>query len=179
VDGEVAGQVSLLRGLLGEALASTRALVRGLRPAELDEVGLPAALARLTAEVKEAHALQVDLHLPAAWPPVTREVETAIYRVVQESLTNVARHARATWASVVVGCHGASVVVAVEDDGQGFDRKALTAHGMRGEQLGLLGMQERAASIGGELTVDSDLGCGTLVRLQVPWRGVVGDRDGR
>jgi signal transduction histidine kinase len=171
VEGEVAGQVALLRGLVDKALAATRALVRGLRPAELDEVGLPAALERLVAEVKEAHPFQVDLHVSQAWPPVTREVETAIYRVIQEALTNVARHARASWASVVVGHHGGTVVVVVEDDGRGFDRQALTLHGMRREQMGLLGMRERAGSIGAKLTVDSEPGSGTLVRLEVPLDG--------
>lgn len=174
LEGEVAGQVALLRGLVEKALVSTRALARGLRPVELDDVALPAALERLIAEMKEAHGLRVDLEVSPAWASVAREVETAIYRVIQEALTNVARHARATWASVVVGRHGGRVVVIVEDDGEGFDRRALTAHGMRGEQLGLLGMHERAASIGAELTVDSEPGCGTLVRLEIPLDDEVG-----
>ena len=166
VDGDVADRVTALRGLVERAMVSTRALVRGLRPPELDNLGLLAALERLTAEVRDAHGLRVDLHGTSV--DVPPDVETAVYRITQEALSNVVRHAGASWASVVVGRHDGNVVVVVEDDGQGFDRQALTAHGMRGEQLGLLGMGERAAAVGATLTVDSDPGHGTLVRLEIP-----------
>ncbi|HVE25387.1 MAG TPA: GAF domain-containing sensor histidine kinase [Sporichthya sp.] len=166
VDGELAARVAVFRRLVERALVSARALVRGLRPLELDELGLLAALERLTADVRETHGLRVDLH--GAPVPASRDVETAVYRIIQEALNNVVRHAGATWASVVVGRNAGRVVVIVEDDGRGFDRGALTTHGMRGEQLGLLGMKERAAAIGGELTVESEPGRGTLVRLEVP-----------
>lgn len=178
MDGQVAAQVAGLRSLVERAQVSARALVRGLGAVELDDVGLLAALEQLVADVSDT-GVRVDLHAAVVWPQLPREVETAVYRVIQEALTNVVRHAGATWASVVVGHHHGSMVVVVEDDGEGFDRRGLTAHGLRGEQLGLLGMQDRAASIGAELSVDSEPGRGTLVRLEIPPMDGAGDRDAR
>jgi len=94
-------------------------------------------------------------------------VETALYRIVQEALTNVVRHAQATRADVLLERRGNRVVVVVEDNGLGFD--ANVAHFARQGHLGLVGMQERAEMLGGSLVIESTAGAGTTVVVEVPY----------
>jgi len=134
-----------------------------LRPTALDDVGLFAALGQWAARAGveadyEASAVEAE-RLP-------RDVETAVYRVVQEALTNVARHAGARRVSVVISRHGESVTAAVEDDGVGFDADAAAGSG----RLGLVGMRERAAQADGTLDVESSPGGGTTVLARFPLR---------
>jgi signal transduction histidine kinase len=92
-------------------------------------------------------------------------METALYRIVQEGLTNVARHAQATHVSVLLARHGDRVITIVEDNGLGFDPMAATHSG----RLGLLGMRERAEMLGGSLVVESSPGIGTTLCVEVPY----------
>jgi signal transduction histidine kinase len=102
-------------------------------------------------------AIQLDERLPG-------DMETAIYRIIQETLTNIARHAQAKSASILVERHGGMVRTFVEDDGIGFDARA--NHGER--HLGLLGMRERAELLNGTVTIDSSLEHGTSVFIEIP-----------
>jgi signal transduction histidine kinase len=104
----------------------------------------------------EADPLPEGLLSPAA--------ETALYRIVQEGLTNVVRHAQARWASVVLQLRGDALVLIIEDDGVGFDPQAAEATG----RLGVVGMRERARSLGGRLTIESMRGQGTMIHVEVP-----------
>ena len=90
--------------------------------------------------------------------------ETAIYRIVQEALTNVGRHARASHVGVLLECRGDRLVAIIEDDGLGFDPQAA----MRSGRLGLLGIRERAEMLGGSLEVESSPGSGTTLFVEVP-----------
>ncbi|MFO0575677.1 MAG: PAS domain S-box protein [Polyangia bacterium] len=138
-----------------------------LRPTALDDVGLDAALRQLTTDWSARARVAVDLEvvgLAAERPP--SEIETAIYRVVQESLTNIAKHAAASRVSVVVVQKDAAVTVVVEDDGRGFDPEQ-QAPG----RLGLVGMRERVALLGGELAVESSERRGTTIAVRLPLRG--------
>lgn len=153
-----------LRELIADALRSTRQLAFELRPTVLDDVGLLPALERLVANVAERGGLQVDLAAGAVdgdarLPPT---VETVVYRVVQESLTNVVRHAHARRVSIMLGRRGSTLRVVIEDDGVGFD--AATLEGT----LGVRGMVERALVIGGSVEVGSSPDGGTAVVLEVP-----------
>jgi PAS domain S-box-containing protein len=141
-----------------------------LRPTSLDDLGLNAALAQHLSEWSARAGVEID-YQPAGieaerLPP---DVETAIYRVVQEALTNVARHARARSVSVVVGRHNGSVTAVVEDDGVGFDPE-VAADSPVG-RLGLVGMRERTALCGGTFDIESRPGCGTAVIAQFPVSG--------
>jgi two-component system CheB/CheR fusion protein len=143
-----------------------------LRPTALDDVGLAGALrgyvegwSRRTGVAAELFVAGVE---PRALPP---EVETTLYRVAQEALTNVARHAGASRVSVVLESDGGRVVAAIEDNGRGFDPDAAAADAQQRRRLGLLGMQERAALVGGTLTVESQPGGGTTVIARIPLRG--------
>ena len=149
-----------------------------LRPVTLDDVGLAPALAALVARWSEQY--QVAAHFRpvglAAERP-TPEVESAIYRVVQEALKNVAKHAGAAHVSVTVERAEAELRVVVADDGRGFDPGPVTGAGGR---LGLLGMDERLALVGGTLRIESVAGRGTTIRAAVPLAspGGAGDFQG-
>jgi signal transduction histidine kinase len=97
---------------------------------------------------------------------LSADMETALYRIVQEALTNVARHARATRADVLLERRGDHVVVVIEDNGRGFD--ADIAHFAQQGHLGLVGMQERAEMLGGSLVIESTAGTGTTIVVEVP-----------
>jgi two-component system sensor histidine kinase UhpB len=143
-------------------LAEVRAVARRLRPEALDDLGLRSALLALAARMDDAAGVDVAVRIDPRLPSLAHDVELVIYRVVQESLTNVVRHAGAEHARVELRQDEGGVVLGVSDDGGGFDVSA--RH--RGE--GLRGMRERALLVGGALTVDSRPGAGTRVRLIVP-----------
>jgi signal transduction histidine kinase len=140
-------------------------LAADLRPASLDHLGLEAALRQYSRSAGSKPGLAVRFkargftgeRLPAA-------IETDLYRVAQEAMTNVVRHARATRVDVLVERRGDSVMVMVEDDGVGFEPDQV----QRGDHFGLLGIRERAEALGGTLTVESAPGAGTTVVVEVP-----------
>ncbi len=149
------------RRLAADALGETRRLANRLRPARLDQVGLVAALRELALHAGIGVELEVapgvdDRRLD---PAATAEA----YRVVQEALSNVARHAGVDRARVVVDALEGRLRIRVVDDGRGFDLGAATGSG-----LGLVGMQERARLLGGELSIESAPGRGTTIELRVP-----------
>ena len=152
---------------LEEAIANLRGLITDLRPAALDELGVQAALEGL-AERTRRRGVEVDVSVELAYEQghePTRhvgELETAVYRVVQEALTNAAKHGKAKRAVVEVREDSRTVHVSVRDDGCGFDPDADT------DGFGLLGMRERVELLGGELQVDSAPTRGATVRARVP-----------
>lgn len=162
--GRLAGRVEELRGLVADALGRTRRLASDLRPTVLDDVGLEPALSRLAADMAERATVRVDVAVDTSVgrAELAAEVVTVVYRVVQEALTNVARHALAANASVSVTVHGGRLRAVVEDDGVGFDPAAPTG------RLGLRGMVERAELVGGSLRVVSSPASGTTLVLEVP-----------
>jgi signal transduction histidine kinase len=159
-------RVEELRELVADGLRRARQLAFDLRPTVLDDVGLAAALHRLTEDVASRTGLPVDLDAYALGPEerLSPELETVIYRVVQEALTNVVRHASATTASVALACSGGLLRVLIEDDGAGFDPQ----RGPTRPHLGIEGMLERAELVGGTVSVTSAVGSGTTVVLEVP-----------
>jgi signal transduction histidine kinase len=152
-----------LRSLVVETLQSVRRLAVELRPSALDDFGLEPALRRLGETIREVSALdvQVETRLGAARLPA--DVETAVYRIVQEALTNAVKHAGASHVSVVVTRKTTSVHVMIEDDGGGFDLGAASTAG-----LGLLGMQERVGLLDGTLEIDTAPGAGTTLIVELP-----------
>jgi signal transduction histidine kinase len=154
-----------VRALVAQALDEVRRLAFDLRPTVLDDVGLVAALRRLASDHIERNGITVELRL-VGLDDDTRlpsELETVVYRVVQEAVTNVARHAAASRADVVLSVEGHRVQATVVDDGVGF-----TVGDDELGSLGLAGMRERASLVGGRLDIISGLGEGTTVVLKVP-----------
>jgi signal transduction histidine kinase len=156
-------QLAELREHVVLALQDVRRLAVELRPKVLDDFGLVAALERLTETFSEQTGIEVDFHSALAETRLPSEVETALFRVVQEALTNVVKHAGAGRISVSVGRRGSAVAAVIEDDGAGFDPAASRDGG-----VGLLGMRERLALLDGHLEVESSAGSGTTIVAEVP-----------
>ena len=161
---EVGAQpLAVIRELVDSALGDVRRLTVELRPPALDDFGLTAALERLSSVIGEQSPFTIDVHVSVPEGALSAEHETAIYRIVQEALTNIVKHASATSVSIVVTSKDGFVRAVVEDDGGGFD--AGTA---RKGALGLVGMRERAQLLGGRLDVESSPGAGTTVVAELP-----------
>jgi signal transduction histidine kinase len=162
-DAETEAAAEQLRELVVATLQDVRRLAVELRPKALDDFGLVAALERLANTFSESTGIAVDLEANLGDERLPGEVETTLYRLVQEALTNVVKHARASHVSVVLVRREGKVTALVEDDGGGFDPGAAGEDG-----LGLLGIRERAALVDGRLTVESSSGSGTTVAVEVP-----------
>ena len=158
-----------------ETIANLRALITDLRPAALDELGAKAAIEAL-AERAGRHGIDVDVSIELAYEldaqttRLSSELETALYRVVQESLTNATKHGRAARAVIEIREDPRLVHLSVRDDGHGFDTEAPTAG------FGLLGMHERITLLGGELQITSTPSGGTTVTATMPARRREQDR---
>jgi signal transduction histidine kinase len=138
-----------------------RRLAVELRPKALDDFGLTPALERLRDTFSEQTGMRVDLESQIRHR-LPSEIETALYRIVQESLTNVVKHAQATAVSIVLSRKPGAVTALIEDDGRGFNHDGSSAG------LGLLGMGERLTLLGGRLTIESRAGAGTTIVAEVP-----------
>jgi signal transduction histidine kinase len=154
--------VADLRGLVVSTLQSVRRLAVELRPKALDDFGLLPALRRLGQSVREGGSIDVQVEARLGDSRLAPEIETAVYRIVQEAITNAVRHAEARHVSVVLTRKNGRVSVVIEDDGKGFDPSARSAG------LGLLGMRERVELLDGGLVVDSSPGVGTTLLLDLP-----------
>lgn len=164
VDGESErAAVAHIRQLAVQTLQDVRRLAVELRPKALDDFGLVAALERLTAGFGEQTGLAVDFVAGFGDTEIPGEVATALYRIVQEGLTNVVKHAAATRVSVLVTRKNGGVVLVIEDDGRGFDPEDAP-----GDGFGLQGMRERVDLLGGTLRVESREGAGTTIAVEVP-----------
>jgi len=152
-----------LRTLVVETLQDVRRLAVELRPSALDDFGLEPALRRLGQSVREAGGLDVQVETMLGGERLAPDVETAVYRIVQEALTNVIKHANAARASIVVTRKPDGVLVMIEDDGRGFDPAASRDGG-----LGLLGMRERVELLDGTLQVEAEPGQGTTLIVTLP-----------
>jgi signal transduction histidine kinase len=157
-----------LRALSSQTLDTVHTLALQLRPSVLDDLGLVPAVERLASEFQRAHGLPITLETNLRTRPrLPATVETTLYRITQEALTNVARHAGAQSVSVVLEAQRGVIALIIEDDGQGFDPTRLTAE--RDERsLGIFGMRERATLLGGTLTIESAPGAGTTIFVEIP-----------
>ncbi len=152
-----------LKRLNADAMRSVRDLAMGLRPSMLDDIGLEAALQWQGREFSRNTGVPSKVHVEGSLDPLTDAHRTCIYRVVQEALTNCARHAKARNVVVSVSADEGSIHVIVRDDGIGFN----SAFASRGG-LGLLGMRERVQALDGHLTISSQPQRGTTIDVQIP-----------
>jgi signal transduction histidine kinase len=155
-----------LRELVVQALQDVRNLAVELRPTALDDFGLIAALERLAGTFSERTGIKATVAATLGDSRLPADEETVIYRLVQEALTNVVKHAAASEVGIVLTRRHGGVSAVVEDDGQGFAESDV-----RSDALGLLGMRERLALLGGTLAIESTPGHGTAVIAYLPLPG--------
>jgi len=168
----VQSKAAELRSLTAATLDRMRDMALELRPSTLDDLGLVSALQRYIADYGQKHGLSADFH-PGALDGVRLkpQTETALYRITQEALTNVVKHAQARQVSVLLDRRDNLAILVVEDDGVGFEVETVRQSGAPSRKLGILGMEERAALVGGSLTIESRPGGGTAVFVEVPLNG--------
>jgi len=154
-------RVAAVRELVVSTLHDVRRLAVELRPAALDDFGLAAAIERLVETYREGASTTVDLEIQMGTGRLPADVETTLYRIVQEALTNVTKHADATRISVLLTRTERAAVLVVEDDGHGF------GDGYATDGLGLTGMRERVALVGGRLRVETGR-AGTTIAVEIP-----------
>ena len=156
--------------IVDDALLQVRRLALALRPSMLDDLGLGSALRWMADQQAERGGFVV--HFGADFPDtrLAPELETTCFRIAQEALTNIARHAQAKRVAIELRQAGDTLVMAIHDDGRGFDVAAMRARATAGASIGLLGMKERATLAGGSLDIESSPKRGTILRARFPWR---------
>jgi signal transduction histidine kinase len=159
---QVRATLDELRETVTDAIRDLRALAVELRPTALDDFGLQAALERLVDTFGRRTGLAIELLVSGVEQRLGEQVETGLYRIVQEGLTNVAKHAGAAHVSVILRGHDDALSLVVEDDGRGFDQSR------PGQGLGLVSMRERVELLAGNLRIESSPGQGTTVAVEVP-----------
>lgn len=153
-----------------ELMSEVHHIAWELRPALLDDLGLNAALGNYLTQWAERTGIALDFHnCNLDQKLLSPDIETTVYRIVQEALTNILKHAQAKNVSVVVECQQNNVQVVVEDDGKGFDTEYLSSNKATTKgRLGVVGMRERAAMVEGTLDIESTPGAGTTVFVRIP-----------
>lgn len=154
--------------IVEDALQQVRRLAMALRPSVLDDLGLVPALRWIAEQTATRIGVAVNFHPAIPQTRLSPEIETASFRIVQEALTNIARHANAQNVDIDLFHDGEALVLNVHDDGCGFNLSAVQERAAAGDSIGLLGMKERAMLIGGRLEIESMPGLGSTVRLRCP-----------
>jgi signal transduction histidine kinase len=153
-----------------EMITSIHDLALELRPTSLDDLGLIPALTQFFSECPDRIGIDVDYQVVGeSARQLSHEAEITVYRIVQESLTNVSRHAKASKANVILNLGGKSFIAIIEDNGIGFDPKSVNRDHTKVKHIGLYGMEERAALVGGTFIVESTVGAGTSIFVEIPW----------
>lgn len=162
---------------LAEALAAVSSLMQqvrdlslDLRPCMLDDLGLAPTLRWYVSRVARLAAIDTHLAVSPDFPRLKTEIETLYFRVAQEAITNVMRHAAASTLWLELGIQGDNVVLCVKDDGTGFEQDVARQRALQGGSAGLLGMQERAVLAGAQFDLVTAVGQGTCLRLTIPMK---------
>lgn len=167
VENDMASMSAKIDGIVG----FIRRISSELRPPVLDRMGLPAAIERLAADVEANSNLAVEVEITGMEQPFDWLVSTAMYRIVQEALTNVTRHAQASIVNIDLHMDDGNIVLIICDDGKGID----TTDNKR-EALGIIGMRERAHLVGGGFSIKGEPGKGTLIAVRIPFTGSKGEK---
>jgi len=166
----MSGAIEMALEQITTAIGDLRSLITELRPAALDELGTKPALEALVERVARQTDLDIELEVDLAYENGETssrhipEIESTVYRLVQEALTNVGKHADASRVEIVVSDRDGHIAVTVRDDGAGFEPTGRSAG------FGLVGMRERLALVHGALDIESTPGSGTLIRASIPLR---------
>jgi signal transduction histidine kinase len=157
-----------LEGMVARSLNELQHLIADLRPSHLDDLGLPATLRWWAGEIEERGELKVTVEVIGEERMLSGPVRLALFRVAQEAITNVVKHANATISWILLSYEPDEVILCIEDNGCGFD---VEGQGSRKRpSWGLLGMSERASLLGGKLSIESQPGTGTTVKVRIPYQ---------
>ncbi len=159
-----AQRIASMKRLIEDTVGAVRRIADDLRPLTLDDLGLNAAVESLARNAAGRQGIEITVRHDETDPPLQPSVATALYRMVQEALTNVARHAHATDVSIDLRTEGREIVLKVEDNGIGLPADALD----RPESWGLRGLLERARLCGGTLALDNAPGSGARITVRLP-----------
>ena len=154
--------------LIDTGIRSIRNVTNDLRPSLLDDLGLLPALRSLVADFSDRSGMRIDLAAPAALPPLSKEAELALFRALQEALSNVLRHAGASSVDVGISVRGDRVLLEVRDDGRGLPAQASPERLEQAGHMGLAGMRERIGALGGSVRFQGEPGAGVLLEVLVP-----------
>lgn len=170
-DAPLRERVKEARDQIGAVLQSVRSLSQLLRPPVLDDLGLVPAMQWYADRFRERSGIALTLDAHVGPERLPQPIEVAIYRVFQEALTNVSRHAEARHVGATLASRDGTVSLVITDDGHGFDPDASDAPTAADRGIGVLGMRERVATYGGDFQLESAPGKGTVVRLAIPLTG--------
>ncbi|MEW5719787.1 MAG: HAMP domain-containing protein, partial [Chloroflexota bacterium] len=160
-----------IKEMATEMLREIQRIIHDLRPAILDDLGFVQAIDWYAEHRLKPAGIQTVLEIVGAEKRLSSEVETVVFRIAQEAINNIARHARAENVSITLDFSDAFIALEVEDDGQGFDVAAVAARAKTSPSFGLPGIRERAALFGGTAAIESRLGQGTRVAVKIPLKG--------
>jgi two-component system, NarL family, sensor histidine kinase UhpB len=162
--GEIAERFQAMRDLIGSTTKLVQRISAELRPKILDSLGLAAAVEWQTNEFRKRTGIEIKFQQVLELPPIDESVATGVYRIIQESLTNIVRHAEATSVEIQLQLRDDNLHVEIIDNGKGFEQTLLE----HPESLGLLSIRERARIIGGNAVIQGSLGKGTRIILDTP-----------
>jgi signal transduction histidine kinase len=162
-------KIAAIMDLTDKASKSVERIASELRPVILDSLGLCAATEWVASDFQRRTEVNCEANVPARSVAIDRDSSTALFRILQESLTNIARHARATKVNIHLRVEAGEVILTIDDDGRGIRPNELT----NGRSMGLLGMRERASLLNGKCAITARAGGGTAVEVRLPAGGVV------
>ncbi|MEE8121783.1 MAG: sensor histidine kinase, partial [Anaerolineales bacterium] len=167
-DQDIAQRLSATRAMVDELDERISELALDLRPSLLDDLGLLPALRWYVDRYSQRAEVEIEMDINGLEERLSPEMETTLYRVFQEALTNVARHAQASKVRLQINRQPTAVVVNIEDDGRGFDAEEFQIKEVPLRSLGLAGMKERISHLGGHLDIRSKPGEGTRIDIEIP-----------
>jgi len=165
---DLVNEIHASRQLASNALAELRRIVFGLRPTILDDLGLVSAIRWYARSNLEAAGIQIEMDVPDTLPDLSSQVSTTLFRISQEAVNNILRHAAAHSVLIRIFIRSNSIYLEIKDDGRGFDLQTTSDDALQSHHLGLLGLRERAELLGGEILLDSSPGHGTCLEVSLP-----------
>jgi two-component system sensor histidine kinase UhpB len=166
-----------VESLSSQMLVQLRRLSHDLRPPILDDLGLLPTLRWYIESYGKRWKIKTHYESTGFHQKLNPELETALYRVIQEALTNVAKHARADDVHIHLGCTDSAIIVTITDNGMGFDPQEVSALETQKRGYGIIGMQERISSFGGRIDIRSRRGAGTQITIEIPLRNSEGEDE--
>ncbi|MEJ2265060.1 MAG: sensor histidine kinase [Anaerolineales bacterium] len=176
--GDLRSRLDSAHELATRTLTELRKIVSGLRPTILDDLGLIPAMRWYARSNLEEAGVRVEVNASDEEMPLSPQLNSTLFRIAQEAVNNILRHAQANSVMITLRRNGEGVRLGIEDDGKGFDIFMIQEQAIRLQRLGLLGIQERAEMVGGQVSVNSAPGKGTQIEVYVPLQAQGEDPDG-